>query len=156
MKKIFSLFTFHLSLVIAVAVLFSSCHIASEEPEVKEKDGAYESYGLLTIPSSGFTKENVRTKVVLVSDKQLDVYMFDVKFATMMPVTIDMVISGVDYTRTSDEINFSGDSIVPTAGNKPYEKYIVTNLVGHITVDSICLSNNYGDTPSTYAGVRSR
>jgi len=149
-------FTFHLSILFAFALLFSSCHIASEEPEVKEKENAYESYGLLTIPSSGFTKENVRTKVVLVSDKLMDIYMFDVKFAVLMPVTIDMVISGVGYTKTADEIRFSGDGIVPTAGNKPYDKYIVTNLVGRITADSICLSNNYGDTPAIYSGSREK
>lgn len=149
-------FTFHLSALFAFALLFSSCHIASEEPEVKEQENAYESYGLLTIPSSGFTKENVRTKVVLVSDKLMDIYMFDVKFAVLMPVTIDMVISGVGYTKTADEIRFSGDGIVPTAGNKPYDKYIVTNLVGRITADSICLSNNYGDTPAIYSGSREK
>lgn len=147
MKK----FTF---LAIAFAFLFTSCHIASEEPEVKPQESAYEAYGLLTIPSSGFTKENVRTKVVLVSDKQLDIFMFDVKFAALMPVTIDMVISGVGYTRTAGEIHFSGDAIIPTAGNKPYEKYIITDLTGRITADSICLSNNYGDTPAIYAGSR--
>jgi len=149
-------FTFHLSALFAFALLFSSCHIVSDEPEVKEKDNAYEAFGLLTIPSSGFTKDNVRTEVVLVSDRLLDIYMFDVKFATLMPLTIDMVISGVEYTKAADEIRFSGDGIVPTAGNKPYDKYIVTELVGRITADSICLSNNYGDTPAIYSGAREK
>ena len=54
--------------------------------------------------------------------------------------------------KTAGEIRFYGDSIVPTAGNKPYEKYIVTDLRGYISADSLCLSNNYGDTPSVYAG----
>ena len=76
--------------------MLSACHIVSQEEPTQEETDAIEAYGLLTIPSSGFTKENVRTKLVLVSDEQLDLYMFDVKFATMMPVTIDMVISGVD------------------------------------------------------------
>lgn len=156
MKKFLSIFTFQFTVVIAAAVLFSSCHIASEVPEVEENDKAYEAYGLLTIPSSGFTKEDVRTEVMLVSDKLLDIYMFEVKFATLMPVTIDMVISGVEYTRTADEIHFCGDGIVPTAGNKPYEKYTVTDLVGRITADSICLSNVYGDTPAVYAGARKK
>ena len=135
-----------------MAGIFSACHIVSEEPEVKNRESSYEANGLLTIPSSGFTKENVRTKIVIVNETQLDIYMFDVKFAAMMPVTIDMLISGVAYTRTTSEILFYGDSIIPTAGNKPYEKYIVTNLQGYITYDSLCLSNNYGDTPSVYAG----
>lgn len=144
MKKIFTF--------ILLAGMLSACHITSDEPEVQDKEKSYEAYGLLTIPSSGFTKEDVRTKIVLVDEEQLDIYMFDVKFSSMMPVTIDMVISGVGYLKTADEIQFYGDSIIPTAGNKPYEKYIVTNLQGFISSDSLCLSNNYGDTPSAYAG----
>ena len=149
MKKIFlSTLTF-----LTLSFCFTACHITSEEPEVKESEKPYEAYGLLTIPSSGFTKENVRTQIVLVDDKQLDIYMYDVKFAAMMPVTIDMVISGVGYSQTANEIRFYGDSIVPTAGNKSYDKYIVTDLQGYISADSLCLFNNYGDTPSIYAGT---
>ena len=144
MKKIF--------LFVLLAGMLSACHIASEEPEIKENESSYEAYGLLTIPSSGFTKEDVHTKIVLVDDELLDIYMFDVKFAALMPVTIDMVISGVGYTKNANVIRFYGDSIVPTAGNKPYDKYIVTDLEGYISADSLCLSNNYGDTPSVYAG----
>lgn len=144
MKKIFSL--------LVLAGMLASCHMGSEEPELTVDDTYYEAYGLLTIPSSGFTKENVRTKVVMVDKEKLDIYMFDVKFATLMPVTIDMVISGVDYKKDGKGIQFFGDSIVPTAGNKPYEKYIVTELRGYITADSLCLTNNYGETPSVYAG----
>lgn len=148
MKKIFTLF-------LAVGML-SACHIASDEPKPKENESSYEAYGLLTIPSSGFTKEDVRTKVILVNDELLDIYMFDVKFAALMPVTIDMVISGVGYTQTGSTIRFYGDSIIPTAGDKPYEKYIVTDLQGTITADSLCLTNNYGSTPSVYAGALSK
>lgn len=144
MKKILTL--------IALVGLLSACHVTSKEPEVQEQETSYEAYGVLTIPTSGFTKENLRTKVILVDDELLDIYMFEVKFATMMPVTIDMVISNVSYTKTGSMIEFHGDSIVPTAGDKPYEKYIVTDLKGYISADSLCLSNNYGETPSVYAG----
>ena len=144
MKKILTL--------IALVSVLSACHIMSKEPEVKDQETAYEAYGVLTIPTSGFTKENLRTKVILVDDELLDIYMFKVKFATMMPVTIDMVISNVSYTKSGSMIEFYGDSIVPTAGDKPYEKYIVTDLKGYISADSLCLSNNYGETPSVYAG----
>ena len=139
-----------------LALGFTSCHIASDEPEITDNDSAYVAVGTLTIPSSGFTKENVRTQIVLVNDNKLDIYMYDVKFAALMPVTIDMVISGVDYTQNDDMIRFYGDSIVPTAGNKPYDKYIVTDLTGSLTSDSLIISNMYGDTPCTYAGKRSK
>lgn len=144
MKKILTL--------IALVSVLSACHITSKEPEVKDQETAYEAYGVLTIPTSGFTKENLRTKVILVDDELLDIYMFEVKFATMMPLTIDMVISNVSYTKSGSMIEFHGDSIVPTAGDKPYKEHIVTDLKGYISADSLCLTNNYGETPSVYAG----
>ena len=145
MRKILTLFI--------AAGLLASCHIVTPEEPIPNDTKAYEAYGLLTVPSSGFTKENVRTKVVLTDAATLDIYMYEVKFATMMPVTIDMVISGVNYTKTAQTITFRGDSIVPTAGGKRYDKYIVTELEGSITADSLCLTNNYGDTPTTYQGA---
>lgn len=132
----------------------ASCHIVTPEEPIEENQKAYESYGLLTITSSGFTKDNLRVKMVEKDDATMDLYMFDVKFAAAMPVTIDMLIIGVGYAVSGNEIRFYGDSIVPTAGGKPYEKYIIRNLEGKITADSIVLSNNYGATPSVYRGVR--
>ena len=148
MKKIFTF--------IVLAGLFAACSINSPEPELTDDTDAYEALGTLLIPSSGFTKENLRTKVVLVDQEKLDIYMFDVKFAALMPVTIDMVISGVSYVQNGSFITFYGDSIVPYAGNKPYEKYVVTELEGSITADSMFISNNYGDTPSIYTGALKR
>ena len=152
MKKIFYI---HYSLFFAAALLLSSCHIVTPEEPIEENQKAYEAYGLLNITSSGFTKENLRVKLVEKDDATMDLYMFDVKFAAAMPVTIDMLISGVGYAISGDEIHFYGDSIVPTAGGKPYEKYIIRDLEGKITPDSIILSNNYGATPSVYRGLRS-
>ena len=144
MKKLFFLWT--------AVTLLTACHINTPEPPKTDDTKSYEAYGLLTIPSSGFTKENVRTMFVLKENNELDLYMFDVKFANAMPVTIDMLIRGVGYANEGGEIVFYGDSIIPTAGGKPYEKYIVTDLQGIITADSVFITNNYGTTPSVYAG----
>lgn len=145
MKKIFT--------ILACAGLLVACHINSPEPEVQEDTTVYDASGTLLIPTSGFTKEDLHTEVVLVDNEKLDIYMYDVKFAAAMPVTIDMVISGVPYVQHGSLITFYGDSIVPYAGNKPYEKYMVTKLEGSITTDSMFISNNYGVTPSVYKGV---
>ena len=147
------------AICVVLVGFFASCHITNtEEPTINptNEEGqtteVFEASGILTIPTSGFTKENLRTKIVLAGPDSMDIYMYEVKFAAAMPVTIDMIISGVHYAKEGNQINFHGDGIVPTAGNKPYEKHIVTNLVGTITADSIKLSNNYGSTPSVYAG----
>ena len=140
-------------LLISSVLLMVSCHIVTPEEPIEENQKAYESYGLLTITSSGFTKDNLRVKLIEKEDATMDLYMFDVKFAAAMPVTIDMLISGVGYAKSGNEIHFYGDSIVPTAGGKPYEKYIIRDLEGKITADSIVLSNLYGTTPSVYRGI---
>lgn len=140
-------------LLISSVLFMASCHIVTPEEPEKEDQKAYEAYGLLTITSSGFTKDNLRVKLIEKDDATMDLYMFDVKFAAAMPVTIDMLISGVGYAKSGNEIHFYGDSIVPTAGGKPYEKYIIRDLEGKITADSIVLSNYYGETPSVYRGA---
>ncbi|MBQ8705507.1 MAG: hypothetical protein IJ548_04315 [Paludibacteraceae bacterium] len=137
---------------IICAFTLASCHITTKEEPVQEDQKTYEAYGLLTITSSGFTKDSLRVKMVEKDDATMDLYMFEVKFAALMPVTIDMLISGVGYAVSGDEIHFYGDSIVPTAAGKPYEKYTIRNLEGRITADSIILSNYYGTTPSIYRG----
>ena len=146
MKKIFTLF------ILVTAMV--SCHIVTPEDPVNDSEKAYESYGLLTITSSGFTKDNLRVKIVEKDDATMDLYMFEVKFAAAMPVTIDMLVSGIGFAKNGNEIHFYGDSIIPTAGGKPYEKYVIRDLEGNITADSIVLSNFYGETPSIYAGKR--
>ncbi|MBQ6977468.1 MAG: hypothetical protein IJQ18_02410 [Paludibacteraceae bacterium] len=142
-----------LILLISSVLVMASCHITTPEEPVKENENVYEAVGVLTITSSGFTKEDLRVKLVEKEDATMDLYMFDVKFAAAMPVTIDMLISGVEYTKFGNIIHFFGDSIVPTAGGKPYEKYIIRDLEGEITKDSIILSNYYGTTPSIYRGA---
>lgn len=144
MKKFFIL----LSLISLV-----SCHIITPEEPVKETEEAFNAYGVMTVLSSGFTREDVHVKAVLKENNKLDLYMFDIKFASAMPVTIDMLISNVDYVKKNNIYILKGDSIIPTAGGKPYEKYIIRNLDGQITADSINVSNLYGTTPSTYKGA---
>ncbi|MCR5050848.1 MAG: hypothetical protein K6A36_07175 [Paludibacteraceae bacterium] len=147
------------AICVVLVGFFASCHITNtEEPVINptNEEGqtteVFEASGILTIPTSGFTKENIRTKIVLAGPDSMDIYMYEVKFAAAMPVTIDMIISGVHYAKEGNQINFHGDGIIPTAGNKPYKDHIITNLVGTITTDSIFMSNNYGSTPSVYAG----
>lgn len=146
MKKIFILLT--------GIICLASCHITTSEEPVKQTEQAFNAYGVMTVLTSGFSKEDVHVKAVLKQNHQMDLYMFDIKFASAMPVTIDMLISNVTYVKKDNNTYiFKGDSIVPTAGGKPYEKYIIRDLEGKITADSITLYNLYGTTPGTYKGA---
>ena len=74
MKKIFILLT--------GIICLASCHITTSEEPVKETEQAINAYGVMTVLTSGFSKEDVHVKAVLKQNHQMDLYMFDIKFAS--------------------------------------------------------------------------
>lgn len=83
--------------------------------------------------------DNYTRKAVTVQIKpsyhqdKVSITMYDVKFAWMMPVTIDMKIDSVSKNGNS----LAGDNIIPTTKGKKYEKYTIRNLKGNIDNDSL-------------------
>ena len=70
-----------------------------------------------------------------------------------MPVSIDMVIPAAKYTRTANRITLSGEDIIPTMVGNPFDRYMITDLKGYVTADSLVFSNNYGTyNDCSYAG----
>ena len=46
--------------------------------------------------------------------------------------------------RTADRIILSAETVIPTMGGKPFDRYPVVNLNGYISADSLVFTNNYG------------
>ena len=106
-------------------------------------------------PNTPFEMKDIRSEVVIVDETTLDIYLFEIAFASNMALktTINMVIPGVNYVRTEGQITLSGDNITPTTGGNPFTRYIVYNLSGTITADSLKFTNSYGTfSGCTYAG----
>ena len=106
-------------------------------------------------PNTPFEMKDIRSEVVIVDQTTLDIYLFDIAFASAMAqqTTINMVIPGVNYVRTEGLITLSGDNIIPTMKGHQFRKYIVNNLSGTITADSLKFTNSYGTfSGCTYAG----
>lgn len=155
MRKILFLF--------AVTALLAACGDDSSETPVDPVSAAFasatyfEATGTNTVPNvegenqdQPFVMDGVRVEAVIVSETALDIYFYGINFSSKMPVTIDMVIPGVSYTRTPEKITLTGNDIIPTMGGNPFARYIITDLRGTITPEAFNLTNNYG----SYIGCR--
>ena len=152
-------------LFVAVALMIAACN-TKDEPENPAsqtsfaKATLFEALGTNTVPNVEgeqhnlpYSLDSVRVEAVIVTDSTLDIKLYGINFSSKMPVTIDMVIPAVSYTRTVEKITISGDSIIPTMGGNPFNRYAIYDLSGTITADSLTFTNTYGTyTGCTYAG----
>lgn len=91
-----------------------------------------------------------------IRDGKLNFVMYKVKFATGMPIKLDMVVEGVTIEATAEDGGYrlSGDGLVPYAMGGPFEKYTITGLKGELNEESITLSFMCGEYPVEYNGVK--
>jgi hypothetical protein len=101
-----------------------------------------------------YTQDAVEVDYEIKGDK-LNFVMYKVKFASGMPIKLDMVVEGVDYeTYDTGCYTISCDSIVPYAMGSPFEKFTITNLTGKITNDNMTLNFMCGEYPVKYDGTK--
>ena len=100
-----------------------------------------------------YTQHNVEVDYEL-KDGKLNFVMYKVKFANGMPIKLDMVVEGVDYTEVGGTYTISGESIIPYAMGGPFEQFTITKLTGLITDDTMTLSFMCGEYPVTYSGTK--
>lgn len=100
-----------------------------------------------------YTQEDVEVDYEIKGDI-LNFVMYKVKFANGMPIKLDMVVEGVNYTEVNGTYTITGDGIVPYAMGGPFEKYTITNLTGIITDTEFTLDFMCGEYPVTYDGAK--
>lgn len=143
--------------LLALVVLSVACENGENNdlPNNPEDSRCYK--GVLAVDQNDgtmFYKEDVEVDYEL-RDGKLNFVMYKVKFAKGMPITLDMVVEGVDYTEAPDgRLILSGDGLVPYALGGPFEKYTITELNGDITDSSMSLEFMCGEYPVTYDGER--
>jgi len=142
MKKFFYL-------AVAATMLAACNQNKPDSPEEQKKTEFakahfFEVLGTNTVPSENYTQDSVRALAYL-TDEGAVIELYGVGFSERMPLTIDMNIEGINYFRRgSTSITLTGDSIAPKMAGKPVERYMITNLNGSITPDSLVFTNNYG------------
>ena len=121
----------------------------------------FEILGTNTVPNvegensdQPFTMDSVRAEVLITTDSTVSVNLYQINFSSKMPVTIDMTIPDVAFSRLTNGIVLSGDNIIPMMGSRPVDRYLISHLDGSLTADSFRIVNNYGPYQGCiYAGA---
>ena len=145
-----------ISSILALVMLSVACENGhnNDLPNNPVEEGCYK--GLLTVDQNDDTlykQSDVEVDYELKGGK-LNFVMYKVKFANGMPIKLDMVVEGVDYTDVDGTLTLSGDGLVPYAMGGPFEKYTITALTGEITDNKMSLDFMCGEYPVTYDGAR--
>lgn len=145
--------------ILAAATALVACNKNNPDSPEEQKKAAFakanffEVTGTNTVPSEQYTQDSVKAFVYVTENQFVTVELYGIGFSSRMPLTIDMSIEDIDCTRTAERITLKGDSIVPMMGDRPFDRYIITNLSGYITPDSLVIVNNYGSFENCkYAG----
>jgi hypothetical protein len=80
--------------------------------------------------------------------------MYKVRFSPRMPLTLDMTVDGIAFELNQGVHVLNADSIVPQAMGGPFPTYIITNLNGEMSDDSLTVSMTCGSYPLTFKGAR--
>jgi hypothetical protein len=142
MKKVFAFF--------AMAAMFAACNtntpVNPDEQKREEfaKATFFEVIGTNKVPSESYTQDSVRAEAFVKDGNIVSINLYGVGFSARMPLTIDMTIDSISSTRTADRIILSAETVIPTMGGKPFNRYPVVNLNGYISADSLVFTNNYG------------
>ena len=123
------------------------------EEKVPPRSSVYS--GSLNVVAGG--KDNVTEGVEVNADIDKDgvltLVFHKVKFVPQMPVSLDVTVPDVKYSREADgSLLLSGDGIVPITMMQPYPKYTVTGLTGKMSAKALSVSLNFGEFPTSYSG----
>ena len=105
-----------------------------------------------TMEIDGYTRKNVDVRLARTQQGTIVLYMYNVKFARLMPVKVDMEIPGL----TLADGRLQGNGIVPTSKGKPYDKYRVTRFNGTADTEKNTFSCFLGDKQMKFSGLRAK
>lgn len=105
-----------------------------------------------TMEVNGYTLKEVVVQLAKTQQGELVLKMFNVKFARLMPVKVDVDIPGI----TLNGSRLQGNNIIPSSKGKPYERYRVTKLDGKADSQQISFTCMMGDKPVKFSGKRKK
>ena len=85
-------------------------------------------YGTLVVNES-YVQDSVNCKINF-DKKNLTLYMFNVKFAQTMPMSITLSVPGIPFEGSVKNLKFSADSIVPMMGVAPVPQFMFEQIDG--------------------------
>ena len=145
-----------LLLLALLSLAFVACE-NGENNDLPNKPTQSECYkGTLTVDQNDgtfYTQSDVEVDYEI-KDGKLNFVMYKVKFASGMPIKLDMVVEGVDYTESDGVYTLSGDNLIPYAMGGPFEQFTITSLEGEVSANAMSLSFICCEYPVTYEGTK--
>lgn len=141
-------------LILTFAVLLFGCTKSEINEEFIPQNGNYT--GTLVVDQNDgteYTDDSVSVEVIINTDNTVDITMKAVKFSSKMPVTLDMTIKNVPYSVNGKEMVISGTDLIPWAMGGEFPRYIITDLTGSISDQTIILKMSCGGYPIDYNGI---
>ena len=134
MRKIIFLFS--------VLLLLQSC-VDNGGTFPEDADGVF--YGDLVVDD--YTDKHVGISVTENSNNTVDVFFNDVKFATLMPLRIDITVKDIPMQKNEDVVSFSTNNIDPYVNEKanPQSEYRFSEISGTVKGNELVLSARMAD-----------
>jgi hypothetical protein len=134
MRKIISL--------LSVLLLLQSC-VDNSKTFPEDADGVF--YGDLIVDD--YTDKHVGISVTRNPDSTVDIFFNNVKFATMMPVRIDITVKGIPANENEDILSFTELNIDPYVNKeaKPQSEYRFAEISGAVKGKELVLSARMAD-----------
>jgi len=106
---------------------------------------------------ASFDQKNITCLLKVDAQGHGTLVMQRVKFAKMMPVRIDMTLSGLSVKKDPNgTLVISGNNIVPTAGDKSYPKKTVTHFHGTLQGSTLSLNFIMSEKNVTFTGKQKK
>ena len=145
-----------LLLLTLLSLAFVACENGENNdlPNNPEKEKCYTGTMAVDQNDGTFYTQNDVEVDYEIKDGKLNFVMYKVKFANNMPIKLDMVVEGVDYTESDGVYTLSGDNLIPYAMGGPFEQFTITSLEGEVSANAMSLSFICGEYPVTYEGTK--
>lgn len=145
-----------LLLLALMSLTFVACENGENNdlPNNPEKEKCYTGTMAVDQNDGTFYTQNDVEVDYEIKDGKLNFVMYKVKFASGMPIKLDMVVEGVDYTESDGVYTLSGDNLIPYAMGGPFEQFTITSLEGEVSANAMSLSFICGEYPVTYEGTK--
>lgn len=102
---------------------------------------------------ASFGQKNITCTLTADAQGHATLVMQRVKFAKMMPVRVDMTVSGLTAKKdAAGNLILSGTDIVPTAGSKSYPKKTITHFRGTVQGGTLSTTFTMSGKKVTYTG----
>lgn len=106
----------------------------------------------VSVDTFAFTTDSAKVEYRINNNGQsFDMKIVDIKFVPQMPVSVTPELMGVPCTKIdANSYEFGAESLIPTMGGNPVEKYTAKEIKGTVQNSKLKFSLKFGDFPTEF------